>query len=133
MKGDFMRKFVIVLTIFALMLCLCACNTKMTEMTEEEFAEYRASFLTEYEVCSVRQYVFTMTNNFGGVVDVELCYAFTYIDENGNLKTIDRFQHFEYGLTKVCLGDSNKYVIDNYGETRRYLYLTKDAISSLTE
>ncbi len=123
-----MRKFVFVLIAFALMLCLCACDTKMTE---EEFAEYRVSCLTEYEVCSVKQYVFTKTNNFGGVVDTELCYAFTYIDENGNLKTVDRFQHFEYGLTKVCVGNSNKYVIDNYGEAIRYLYLTKDTISSL--
>ena len=78
------------------------------------------------------QYVKVRTNNLGGVKGSDLCYAFTYIDGNGNLKTIDDFQHYEYGLTKVCIGDTNKYVVDTYGETIQYLYLTRDTLQSIS-
>lgn len=49
------------------------------------------------------------------------------------LKSVKDFQHFEYGLTKVCIGDEDKYVVDEYGETRRYLYLTKDTLKYMSK
>lgn len=114
-----------------MMLCLlCSCKP---DLTDEELAEIRANSISEYEVVSVMKYTETRTNNFGGVTGTDICYAFEYIDDDGVLKSVKDFQHFEYGLTKVCIGDEDKYVVDEYGETRRYLYLTKDTLKSMSK
>lgn len=111
---------------------LTGCDEVSDPMSAEEWAAYRESLVHEYEVCSVMQYIKVNTNNFGGITSRDLCYAFTYIDGGGVLQTEYNFEHLEYGLTKVCIGDTDKYVVDNYGETTRYLYLTKETLKSLT-
>ena len=111
------------------LILLCSCSV---EISDEEYAAYRESCISRYEVCSVTQYIDTRTNRFGGIIDRSLCYAFTYLDQDGTLKTVEDFQNLEYGLTKVCIGESNQYVIDEYGETKEYLYLTRDTLVSIS-
>lgn len=123
------KKLIIILILSLFCFSLVACGEPMTE---EELSAYRQSCIHEYEICSVSQYIKVHTNSFGGVVGHNLCYAFTYIDGNGALQEEDCFQNCEYGNTKVCVGDSNKYVIDTYGETKYCLYLTEDTLKSLS-
>nr|DAU42587.1 MAG TPA: hypothetical protein [Caudoviricetes sp.] len=82
-----------------------------------------------YEVLSVNQYVYTKTDTFGRSKGTELRYAFTYVDMDGALHTVDDFQNLEYGNTKVCVADSNMYVHD-YVRGIRYLYLTRDTLTN---
>lgn len=91
----------------------------------------RQANIHRYDVVSVNKYVRTETNQFGGVVDTDICYTFEYIDGAGNLKHIDDFEHLEYGLTKVVVGDSNQYIIDTNGEDVRYLQLTKETLQNI--
>ena len=111
--------------IFSIMMLffLCSCNLDLTN-------ENSVRNPKEYEVVSVMKYTETRTNNFGGVIGTDICYAFEYIDNDGVLKSVKNFQHFEYGNTKVCIGDEDKYIIKN---NIRYLYLTKETLKSITK
>lgn len=84
---------------------------------------------TEYEVCSVMEYIQNRTNYNGGILETYSCYSFTYIDNDGDIQTIDDFQNNPYGYTHLKIGKSNKYVIDG---DYKYLYLTKETLSSLS-
>lgn len=119
-----------IITIFLIIFLLCSCSSSRVEMTEEEYRAMRASLIHEYELCSVSQYILPQTNQFGRVTGSSLCYAFTYIDSNGALQTVSQFEHFEYGMTKVCIGESDKYVVDEYTDIE-YLYLSKDTLNSI--
>ena len=113
-------------------LCGCEAVKKAQEpMTEEEYAQYLANRYKHYEVLSVFQYAETPTNNYGGVTGTSVCYSFTYLDKSGTLHTISSFEHLEYGLTKVCVGEVDEYVVDKTKDIR-YLYLTKETLSKLT-
>lgn len=86
-----------------------------------------------YDVISVSQYVKTTTNNFGGVINQKPVYTFTYIDGSGELRIVDDFENLEYGLTKVKVGESNQYVVEDNGlDTYRTLYLTKETLKETT-
>lgn len=100
------------------------------QVQREKEAEYN-SRISRYKVLSVSQYVRTDTNNFGGIVDTEICYTFTYLDSNGNVKQVDNFQHLEYGLTKITVGDTNQYIVNANGETTRTLQLTKETLANI--
>ena len=113
-------------------LCGCEAVKKAQEpMTEEEYSQYLANRYEHYEVLSVFQYVETHTNIYGGVTGTSVCYSFTYLDGNDNLKTINSFEHLEYGLTRVCVGEVDEYVVDTI-EDIRYLYLSKETLNKLT-
>lgn len=84
---------------------------------------------TEYEVCSVMEYTQNVTNQYGGIIKTYSCYSFTYIDNNGDVQTIDDFQNNPYGYTHLKISKSNKYVIDG---SDKYLYLTKETLNSLS-
>lgn len=118
--------------VFLISLMLVLVGGCSEPMTEEEREAYRASCIHSYDVLSVFQYASPVTNKMGGVVRTDVRYAFTYIDDNGNLQSVDGFRHLEYGLTKVCYGENDKYVVDSYGENMRYLYLSKETLSALT-
>lgn len=101
-------------------------------MTEEERAAYIASHTYEYKVVSVYQYMKPITNKFGGVLRYESKYYFTYVDGNGSLHEFEDFKHTNYGLWKVCVGNENKYVVQDSGmDTYRWLYLTEETFNSL--
>lgn len=103
-----------------LMICLTGCSSE--QITEHE-----------YEVVSVYQYMkVTQTNVFGAPLDQDLRYCFTYIGDDGQLHEFDDYEHSEYGLWKVCIGDENKYVVKNIGfDTYRWLYLTEETFSNI--
>lgn len=110
--------------------CLTGCNSE--SMTEEEQATYEASRWHEYHVVSVYQYMkVTKTNYFGAVLNQELRYCFTYIGDDGQLYEFDDFEHTEYGLWKICIGDENKYVVKEGFDTYRWLYLTEETFKNM--
>lgn len=96
---------------------------------QQEQAEKRESMRDRYEVTSVSQYIGTTTNQFGGVTDTYTAYTFTYLRGN-KLNHVESFRHYEYGLTKVVIGDKNEYVIDHYNDIQ-YLVLTKETLANI--
>ena len=102
---------------------------KLAQYEAEKEAERQANIYT-YDVVSVSKYVKPVTNGFGGVIRTEICYEFNYMD-GSSLKHMNDFQHLEYGLTKVTIGDSNKYIIDTNGEDIKYLQLTKETFENM--
>ena len=98
---------------------------------EAEEKARREANITEYEVVSVFRYIENRTNQFGGVTDTNICYAFEYVDASGKLHSVNSFENLEYGLTKVVVGDKNVYIIDKNGEEHQYLQLTKETLSKI--
>lgn len=111
------------------MLCLVGCNSE--PLTEEEKQAIEESRWHEYQVVSVYQYIATQTNNFGAVIDQELRYCFTYIGDDGQLHEFEDFEHTEYGLWKICIGDENKYIVRDGVDTYRWLYLTEETFKNM--
>jgi hypothetical protein len=102
------------------------------EMTPEEYKKYIDEHTHTYEVVSVIQYISTETNRFGGVESESLKYCFTYIGDDGKLHQVDDFEHTEHGLWKVCVGNKNKYVIDDSRiDTYKTLYLTRETFAEI--
>jgi hypothetical protein len=97
---------------------------------QEREAEYQANIYT-YEVVGVSKYVRVETNSRGGIMDTDICYTFQYIDANGELKHVDDFEHLEYGLTKVVIGDTDAYIVNTNGEDIRTLQLTKETLKNI--
>ena len=83
-----------------------------------------------YPVVSVREYTRTETNRYGGVEDVEICYAINYIDADGNVQTNDTFQNLPNVGRKLTRGDSDLYII--YPDNTEVLQLTDDTFAKLT-
>ena len=68
----------------------------------------------------------------GGVTGSDICYTFEYIDSEGEVHSIDGFENLESGTTKVIVGDTNMYIIDNNEkDTYRYLQLTEETIRKI--
>lgn len=123
-----MKKYLLGI-LLVLLVCLTGCKT----MTEEERAAYETSKQHEYKVVSVFQYISPTTNQFGAVLNQELKYCFIYIGDDGQLHQFDDFEHTEYGLWKVYIGNENKYVVKKKGfDTYRWLYLTEETFKTLT-
>ena len=124
-----MKKYILSILIMV-MLCLVGCNSE--PMTEEERAAYEASRTHEYKVVSVYQYMkVTKTNYFGAPLSQELRYCFTYIGDDGQLHEFEDFEHTEYGLWKICIGDENKYIVRDGFDTYRWLYLTEETLNNM--
>ena len=107
----------------------------IASLSPEELKEYnkqkqkqRESYIKKYDVVSVNKYT-KVTGNFKDI-DTEVCYSFSYVAGN-TLKHVNEFEHCEYGLYKVTIGDKNQYIIDTYGETTYYLQLTKETLANL--
>lgn len=111
---------IMVLLILTILLALTSCKYQNKRQDSQPIT---------YEVVSVTQYILTETNQFGGVTDQSLAYAFTYLDDNGDLYTVDEFENLAYGTTKVKIGKTNKYVIQ---DDCRILYLTKDTMKNIS-
>lgn len=114
-------------------------NEWYKSLTVDEKAEYDAqqaakkeNNILRYEVISVSKYIKNTTNRFGGIVDTEVCYTFQYLD-NGVLKNVTDFTHHEHGLSKVIIGDTDMYIIDNNSlDQYRYLQLSEETLKKLT-
>ena len=124
-----MKKYVLGILLI-LVMSLTGCNSE--PLTEEEKQAIEASKWHEYQVVSVYQYMkVTKTNYFGAVLDQELRYCFTYIGDDGQLHEFDDYEHTEYGLWKICIGDENKYVVRDGFDTYRWLYLTEETFNNM--
>ena len=109
-------------------LCLCITGCRMTE---EERDAYIEPHTYEYKVISAYQYMRPETNGRGGVFDYRSRYYFAYIDGNGNFQEVEDFEHMADGLQKVCIGNENKYVVQDSGaDTYKWLYLTEETLKS---
>lgn len=127
--GDSMKKYILGILI-VLTLCLVGCNSE--PLTEEEKQAIEESRWHEYQVVSVCQYMkVTRTNYFGAPLSQELRYYFTYIGDDGQLHEFEDFEHTEYGLWKICIGDENKYVVKDGFDTYRWLYLTEETFKNM--
>ena len=115
------QKVSLVFFIVVLILFLFACCS-VTQSIEPE--------VNEYEILSVYQYTETITSNFGCVIDTEIKYCFTYIDEDGALRQIKDFKPTEYGIHKLHVGKENKYVEKG---SEKHLYLTKETFNNLSK
>lgn len=125
-----MKKYILG-TLIILMIFLFGCDSK--PLTEEKKQAIEASRWHEYQVVSVYQYMkVTKTNAFGAVLDQKLRYCFTYIGDDGQLHEFDDYEHTEYGLWKICIGNENKYVVREGFDTYRWLYLTEETFNNMS-
>ena len=99
------------------------------QLEEKRQIEYE-SRICKYEVTSVHIYEKPICTNMGAVIDTDICYAFTYID-GSTLRCVEDFQHLEYGLTKIVLGDKDLYIVNNNGQATRTLQLTKETLKNI--
>ena len=95
----------------------------------EELPPYEEQIIT-YEVVSVYKYVRNETNGMGGIVDTDICYNFSYISGD-ELCHVEEFIHYDEGLTKVTIGDSDCYIVNKYTD-EKYLQLTKETLNLLS-
>lgn len=101
------------------------------QIKQEKIEKYESN-IERYEVVSVLRYIKENTNALGGVISTDICYSFFYVDGAGNLRHKDGFTHLEYGLTKVTIGESNQYIVNNNTLDPTYtLQLTKDTFKNL--
>lgn len=119
-----MKKLILYIMIVAsLCLCITGCKSSMTKVEPRTY---------EYKVVSVYHYIKPNTNGWGGIIDYESKYYFAYIDNNGDLQEITDFQHTPNGIHKVCVGQENKYVVQDSGvNTYKWLYLTEETLNSM--
>ena len=108
----------------------------VASLSEAELKDYRKqqekerqSRIKRYDVVSVTKYADVRSYNMYHT-KTKICYSFSYIQGDA-LKHIDGFEHCEYGLYKVIIGDKDQYIIDTNGETTYYLQLTKETLSRI--
>lgn len=119
----------LIAVLLACMLLSSGCTIGNVSFGTSYIPPKEVPLLIEYEVLSVGQYIETHTNGYGAVLNQELAYYFTYIDENGVLHN-NTISHSEHGMSKVCIGEENKYIIEHNGtKTYKYLYLTKETLN----
>lgn len=119
------RKILILLLVALCITCFVSCGLAKS-------AQESTPRVQEYPVVLVDKYIAARTNPLGAVTGHDLKYCFTFIGSDGQLHTVSDFEHTEYGLWKVCLGEENKYVIKESGlDTYRYLVLTEETMKKL--
>lgn len=79
----------------------------------------------EHEVLSCIQYVSINVDEDGGVLNEDICYAFTFKEDDDQLLHVTEFTEDEY--TTVHIGEENKIVFYDDGDTK--LYLTREVLS----
>ena len=95
---------------------------------QEEKEAQRQRYIKKYDVIAVDKYA-KITGDWRNT-KTKICYSFSYIEGN-TLKHINDFEHTDYGLYKVIIGDKDQYIIDTYGETIYYLQLTKETLQKI--
>lgn len=129
-----MKKFIIVFTILSTLLISWAIKKDMSETPEQKearIAAWEASKHHEYEIVSVSQYIKTETNGLGAVIKQEPAFYFTYIGDDGQIHDYKDYTYSNYGLRKLAIGDTNKFVIEDGFDTYMWLYLTKDTMNNI--
>lgn len=109
----------VILSVFILsvfLILLCSCND--TEVPSSD----------SYEVLSVTAFVKVETNGWGGVTNQSVRYNVNYIDNQGNVQSID-INPNKYNHT-LALGTSDKLEITS--NNHYTLYLTRNTYDKLT-
>lgn len=78
----------------------------------------------EHEVLSCIQYVSINVDEDGGVLNEDICYAFTYKEDDDQLLHVTEYTEDKY--TTVHIGEENKFVMYDNGDTK--LYLTREVL-----
>ena len=126
-----MIKKIVIISLLSAMLLLSGCTIGNITFGTSTVPTKEILSLKEYEVLNVGQYIEINTNAWGAVLSQKPAYYFTYIDEEGILRS-ESIAHSNYGLCKVYIGDENKYVIEEKGvDTYKYLYLTKEVLENI--
>lgn len=107
------KKYQLIMLLIIMSCVLCSCNDPKKNIPKPQ--------VEEYEILSVSKYLQNETNGFGGIIDAEIYYFFSYINSDG--KVIDEFE-FPTWLVKV--GDKDKYV-----KSENILYLTEETLKSI--
>ena len=79
----------------------------------------------EHEVLSCIQYVSINVDEDGDVLNEDICYAFTYKEEDNELLHVAEYTEDE--CNRICIGKENKFVMYDNGDTK--LYLTKEVLN----
>ena len=79
----------------------------------------------EHEVLSCIQYVSINVDEDGDVLNEDLCYAFTYREDDNKLLHVTEYSEDE--CNTVLIGEENKFVMYDNGDTK--LYLTREVLS----
>lgn len=79
----------------------------------------------EHEVLSCIQYVSINVDEDGDVLNEDLCYAFTYREDDNKLLHVTEYSEDEYNT--VLIGEENKFIMYDDGDTK--LYLTREVLS----
>ena len=79
----------------------------------------------EHEVLSCIQYVSINVDEDGDVLNEDLCYAFTYREDDNKLLHVTEYSEDEYNT--VLIGEENKFIMYDDGDTK--LVLTRDVLS----
>ena len=79
----------------------------------------------EHEVLSCIQYVSINVDEDGDVLNEDLCYAFTYREDDSKLLHVTEYSEDE--CNTVLIGEENKFVMYDNGDTK--LYLTREVLS----
>lgn len=79
----------------------------------------------EHEVLSCIQYVSINVDEDGDVLNEDLCYAFTYREDDNKLLHVTEYSEDEYNT--VLIGEENKFVMYDNGDTK--LVLTREVLS----
>ena len=120
-----MKRLSITIFLIAILIsCLASCAPNNSEVESQTY---------EYKVLSVSSYYkVTRTNTFGAILDQELRYTFTYMDDAGKIYQFEDFEHIP-GTWELRLGTENKYIVKQSKTcTYRYLYLTEEMFNKLS-
>jgi hypothetical protein len=106
-------------------------NEWYNSLTPEEQESVYNDKIHTYEVLSVNQYVRTETNRYGGVMDTDICYTFTYLDSDGTLKSVQDFENIGSNSMQVTVGDKDVYIVNENSDGGKTLQLTKETLSKI--
>lgn len=121
-----LKKIYTVLISCFLLLFMSGCENSLSTSTVRE------KKVKEFQVINVIPYLATETNNFGGIINQEIKYEITYIDDNNNIGTISDFENMPYGLEKIKISDKTYLAFEQIGlDVYKILYITSDDYEEL--
>ena len=87
--------------------------------------DYNEKDYIEHEVLSCIQYISINVDEDGDVLNEDLCYAFTYKEDDEKLLHVTEYTEDEDAT--IYIGYENKFVMYDDGDTR--LYLTREVLN----
>lgn len=107
----------IVIGIVCLVIAILLSYTILKDYNEKDYIKH--------EVLSCIQYVSINVDEDGDVLNEDLCYAFTYREDDNKLLHVTEYSEDE--CNSVYIGETNKFVMYDNGDTK--LYLTREILN----